>query len=108
MQALDMFLTRKTQRDVEHTSRNSSIQRPEDFIEGRGDNCYYLSDGGYSRIGFNLETGRLFPTYNSLPIVFERWEFCKELRREVESEIHQAGIRLGWWTAEDMQSEWGA
>lgn len=50
MIALDMVLTGHSLQDCVHTA-NCTKKSPEDLLTG---NIYYLSDGGYSRIAWDL------------------------------------------------------
>lgn len=62
----------------------------------------YLSDGGYSRVVFNYDTGRLFLTSNSLDTTKARWESALEERRAVEriarKAIQESGGSPETWT----------
>jgi hypothetical protein len=78
---LDTALTGKSEKDVLHTIGDQP-SNPEEWF-GRGD-VWYLSDGGYSRVGFNLGHG-LYLTSSSRDEVKLAWEHCKELRDEVEN-----------------------
>jgi hypothetical protein len=48
---------------------------------------WYLSDGGYSRIVYSQETGKLSLTSNSTPRVKQAWDRCIELREDIEHEL---------------------
>lgn len=74
---LDCALTGKTYYEAAHTAKNQRGRFPLDDV-------YYLSDGGYSRVGFNRETGKLFLTYNSRDEVREVWPRCEEIRKALE------------------------
>ena len=56
------------------------------FANGFGD-VYYLSDGGYSRVGVSDDTYELFLTYNSLDKPRENWDKTESLRREIEADL---------------------
>lgn len=64
--------------------------KPEDFFEG-GDRLYYLSDGGYSRVGWSHWNGRLFLASESLAHPKQVWPLVERLRRAVEDGMRQ------WW-----------
>jgi hypothetical protein len=84
---LDNFLTNKTYNDVCHTSHSQKFSE-ERFLLGSS-SIYYLSDGGYSRIGFNHDTKKLFLTSNSLNRPKKNWESAKELREAIEERIDE-------------------
>ncbi len=90
--ALDVALTGKPFARAVKTQNDHSKEFNEDpetwFLFGT--DVYYLSDGGYSRIGFNEETSKLFITSNSLDKPKELWDTCGvviALRREIEMRI---------------------
>ena len=62
---LDMTLTGKSRGEAEHMARG---QKPDPF----GDNVYYLSDGGYSRVVLHWDGG-VNLTSSSLDRVKEAW-----------------------------------
>jgi len=72
--ALDQFLTGKT---------DAAANQPAD-IELLITDSYYLSDCGYSRVAFNLQTGKLFLTHNSRQAVRLRWPDAAELVEQAE------------------------
>jgi hypothetical protein len=78
---LDTALTGHLEKDVLHMVLDQPAT-PEAWFD-RGD-VWYLSDGGYSRVGFNLGHG-LYLTSSSRDEVKQAWECCKELRDEVEN-----------------------
>lgn len=57
---------------------------------------WYLSDSGYSRVGFDMESGRLFLTYNSTSRVRARWEQAAPQRQKVEELVRQWLVDNGW------------
>jgi hypothetical protein len=76
--ALDRALTGK---EAPATSELRSVRLEDwEWI----DRELYLSDGGYSRVVFSLDTGRLFLTSNSLDSTKARWDSALEERRAVE------------------------
>lgn len=85
---LDMALTGKTLKQAQHTSRNSAIKDVDGWLFGSGhDRCYYLSDGGYSRVTCEAiidDPPRIYLTSNSLQRVKDRWEDVKGLRAQIE------------------------
>ena len=92
---LDCALTGKPAKAVADQIRNQAGNlSPEDWLEsGAGE--WYLSDGGYSRLGFNETTGHLFVTDNSLPRVKEAWGRCSELIADVETLLRAVYTRHG-------------
>lgn len=84
--SLDMSLTGKTYRDAYNTHTHTSISKPSNFFDSTGDRLYYLSDGGYSRLGFSLTKG-LFLTSGSLEQVFDRWHQSTDLINELNRMI---------------------
>jgi hypothetical protein len=82
--SLDTALTEKTQRETEQTGRNQNASAETLYM-----NTYYLSDGGYSRVGYDMSTERVFLDSLSLPKVRENWAKCTDLIREVEEEIEK-------------------
>jgi hypothetical protein len=87
---LDAFLTHKEWKAVEHTARTQRAT-PERFLS----EVYYLSDGGYSRIALNEQTGHIFITSNSLGKPKQNWSFAKEMVADIERDIHVA--IPGYW-----------
>ena len=91
--ALDAALTGKENVLIQHNMR--SHMRWADPIYWATEAIYdcdflYLSDGGYSRIGFSLETRKIYLTSNSLDKPKQHWDNCKELRADIEDEINAA------------------
>lgn len=74
---LDCALTGKPYKDAAHAAKNQRGRFPLNDV-------YYLSDGGYSRICFDPETGKIFLTHNSRDEVREAWEKCEEIRKALE------------------------
>ena len=93
--ALDSVLTCKP-KDAEHNARQRRFI-PEEFITS-GDPFYYLADGGYSRLGFSLSTGRVYLTSNSLEWTRTHWDDATGERDNVESLLitwlHSQGYNL--------------
>src|SRR6516164_7199915 len=87
VQALDLALTGKLPHEVARSWRNSDPSHHDPASWAYASDCYYLSDGGYSRIGYNVETGHLFLTSNSREAVRQQWRDCKELIAGVEQAI---------------------
>jgi hypothetical protein len=81
---LDMLLTGKSQGDAERTARNQArlLTSPEPFLTTN--DAYYLSDGGYSRVKANEETGRLALLSQSRAEVKARWT-QPEVRRAIQA-----------------------
>lgn len=78
---LDCFLTGASHHDAKHTNKNSIITHNlENFLEG---DCYYLSDGGYSRIYLNFD-GKLCIDSVSTDKAKKNWEHAIELIRDIE------------------------
>jgi hypothetical protein len=75
---LDAFLTRQEWRAVVQTAKNQSGR-----VEDINSRTYYLSDGGYSRIGIGLPQED-----NSIPV------FLDSVSREE--------VRLGWVMAREL------
>jgi len=78
--ALDRALTGKA-----HPNMRSDFSEPEDLI----DTEIYLSDGGYSRVVFSMDTGRLFLTSNSRDEVREAWDGAKVERDAVAALLQE-------------------
>jgi len=93
MAMLDAFLTRKNWATVVHTAKNRNAS-PASMTDG-GDCAYYLSDGGYSRICVNIDTGRLFLTSNSRQEVKDLWACCKEAIADLENDIQEYLASIG-------------
>jgi hypothetical protein len=78
-------------------------QTVEQFVEQPGGNpCWYLSDGGYSRVVFSMDSGKLFLTSNSTSRVKARWEACQAQREAAEDAIREGIIQfypeaVRWW-----------
>lgn len=79
---LDAALTGKKWAEVLHTAITRKITPEKLFSD-----AYYLSDGGYSRIGLNIDTLRLFICDESLDKPKENWANCKELISDIERVI---------------------
>ena len=78
---LDCFLTGASHHDAKHTNKNSIITHDlENFLEG---DCYYLSDGGYSRIFLNFD-GKLCLEVVSTDKVKKNWGYASELINDIE------------------------
>ncbi|MHC4640106.1 MAG: hypothetical protein ACYS32_00575 [Planctomycetota bacterium] len=82
---LDCALTGKNYKDALHMWNNQKLHH--NPIEWLYEPEYYLSDGGYSRMGFSEMNRRLFLTSNSRKEVAESWKNCKELIADVENSI---------------------
>lgn len=79
---LDAALTRKDWRTVSDPNKLARAN-----VETIASETYYLSDGGYSRIGYDVETGRIFLDSVSRQEVKDGWKFCKELIADVEKSL---------------------
>lgn len=86
---LDAALTRKDWHTVSNPN-HIALGTPEVLFH----DCYYLSDGGYSRIAYNRYTGRIFLTSNSRDEVKDGWKFCKELIEDVENTLAEEWSRI--------------
>jgi hypothetical protein len=84
---LDAVLTGKYSADVVHTAKFNAAT-PEMFAFG--DSLYYLSDGGYSRIGYNNSAKKLFLTSESLERPKASWALCECLIASIEADIASA------------------
>ena len=90
--SLDQLLTKQSWRDVTHQAwgyRDLFTNEDGLFNVLYGGHIYYLSDGGYSRIGISDDTGKLFLTYNSTDRVKERWNNpeVQQLVSDIENDI---------------------
>lgn len=81
---LDAALTRKPDAVCFHTAYNQ-LATAESVVTYQ----YHLSDSGWSRVGVDPETGRIFLTSNSRSEVKDGWKFCKELISDVEVAIRE-------------------
>lgn len=81
--SLDRFLTKSSEHDATLRYLQGFT-----FEFGSGD-VYYLSDGGYSQVGFT-EKGKVFLTSNSTEGVKQAWFGCPDLRANVEREFRDA------------------
>lgn len=88
VQALDAALTGKDSRTVANTWRNDAGRHNPANWPCAGE--YHLSDGGYSRLGWNHTTSRLFLTSNSRDEAKTRWANCRELIADVEAAVVNA------------------
>lgn len=79
---LDAALTRKSDATCFH---NLYMQMP--TVETVIAYQYHLADSGWSRIGFDSDTGVIFLTSNSRQEVKDGWKFCKELIADVEESL---------------------
>ncbi len=93
LMTLDSALTGHRDEVVHQTLRNQ-IQWADADYWLMPDDCYYLSDGGYSRLKFDFNDNRLFLTSNSLPKVKEAWERCPELRQDLNDAISKVLAEL--------------
>jgi len=92
MAKLDQALTGKDWRTVTQQaySYKDKFSDPEYmFGFAYGGDVYYLSDGGYSRVGVSDESGKLFPTSNSLDKVKNNWNApaAQSIIKDVEQDI---------------------
>lgn len=90
---LDMILTAQGRPTAEHTSKQfKSIER----LVFDSDNVYYLSDGGYSRVGFSeRDNFRVFLTTNSTEKVKTRWNSGNNNIESLKEQIQQ--IIQAWY-----------
>jgi hypothetical protein len=90
---LDCALTGAKFKTALHTWENSDIKHPLDFIL-KPSACYYLSDGGYSRLYIactdDTETVSLCIDSVSTKKVKEAWKRCIELRTDLEHTVKVA------------------
>lgn len=84
MAQLDLALTGKPESRVEHTA-SQHFSSAQAMLDDTGDRLYYLSDGGYSRVGFNTRTGRLYLSSVSLEKPKAAWDSTAALRAEIEA-----------------------
>lgn len=82
---LDAALTGKPWHDVFRGAYQKHF-RPYDFLEGGG--LYYLSDGGYSRVGWSEVTGKLFLASESTPRTKELWPYTEQIRLAIEQDMY--------------------
>ena len=61
---------------------------------------YYLSDGGYSRIGYDDCPDRLYLTYNSTNKVRDRWNSGDEDIEGLKREVKKLVVALGGYKKE--------
>jgi len=68
-----------------------------------GSDIYYLSDGGYSRVVVDNQSGKLFPTSNSLDRVKNNWKTdeAQVVIKDIENDI--ATIRSKFDESEDFK-----
>lgn len=68
-----------------------------------GSDIYYLSDGGYSRVVVDDQSGKLFPTSNSLDRVKNNWKTdeAQVVIKDIENDI--ATIRSKFDESEDFK-----
>lgn len=71
------------------------------WLFGTDQGVWYLSDGGYSRVAFNFETGRLFLTHNSRQQVVDKWADAApqiaQAERYIRQEVEQAEGKADYW-----------
>ena len=82
--------------DLRLTGRISANIRPSDWPVNFLDQEIYLSDGGYSRVVFTTDTGRLGLTSNSTPRVHRRWEMACAERETVEGHLMGLVEAIRW------------
>lgn len=87
---LDMALTGKPRSVCLHTARSQRVTA-ESWL---GD-VYYLSDGGYSRVGVNYEF-KIHLTCDSLPATQSRWLQAQDAVARVECALHAELRACGW------------
>lgn len=94
MVELDMALTghdfRRVSSQIHHYPETAEAW----FDEPGGNPIWYLSDGGYSRVVFDLGSGRLFLTSNSLQQVKDRWEVAQPQIQAAQHYLKSEYIRL--------------
>ena len=86
---LDMALTGKDLNGVSNAICNNAGKAGAYEWLTSIERAWYLSDGGYSRVCYNEETGKLFVTYQSTDKVKAAWENCVALRQIIEEMIHE-------------------
>jgi hypothetical protein len=82
--ALDAALTKKDDPTVRRTA-GAQAMTPEDLYGG----IYYLSDGGYSRLIFSADEGRLLLTSDSLAGPVASWDDCRDRVAAVEAAMRR-------------------
>lgn len=85
---LDAALTGKDARHVAQTTRQKRWTTVLEWLDHY--DIWYLSDGGYSRIGFSWESRDLFLCSESRAEVKAAWERCAKLMADAEAEIRKA------------------
>jgi len=88
---LDAALTDKPWNEVAHRAYQKQWTT-EKWI----DDIYYLSDGGYSRIVLDEETGKIFLASESLNRPKDLWPLMQKIVREIEQIIQRDLINFGW------------
>lgn len=95
MLQLDVALTGKDPADVV-SQYHHYPKTLEQWLQRPGGNpIWYLSDGGYSRVVWSTETGRLFLTDNSTSRVKIRWDSAVNERQAVQDYLNAEYKRLG-------------
>jgi len=89
---LDQILTNKNWRSVTQQAwgYKEKFSNPEKMFDVVfGGHIYYLSDGGYSRIGIDDLSGKLYLTSNSLDKPKEKWKTpeAQQLINNIEQDI---------------------
>jgi hypothetical protein len=87
MLRLDMALTGNDDRKVRGQLHHypATLEKWITQDHGCSNPVWYLSDGGYSRVVWSLDTKKLFLTYNSRAAVVARWDETLPLREEIEA-----------------------
>ena len=83
---LDGALTGKPKDAMRNTAQRTNVRTAEAWLNA-GD-IWYLADGGYSRIGFNWETRKIFLCSESRDEVRAAWERCAEYIAAAEAELN--------------------
>lgn len=102
MAMLDAALTGASYHDIAGQLQHKPKTAKEWLEQGSALREWYLSDGGYSRVCVNPETGRLFLTSNSTERAKAAWGRCKELIEDVERECMGVLKACGYYCSEDV------
>jgi hypothetical protein len=90
---LDRALTGKEWTQALHTARQKRWNTALDWLSNY--DIWYLSDGGYSRIGFDWESRRLFLCSESREEVKAEWPHCSTQIAAVEAALRACLIAAG-------------
>ena len=95
--ALDAFLTFKDYRECKrHAVRSDTVYGLLSWAD-----VFYLSDGGYSRVGYDDCPGKLYLTYNSRDEVRKRWDMQDAWLKQLKEEITELVVSLHGYRKEE-------